>query len=107
MQLQIGTWFITVHWAKVPQEPGQGSLHFSLIQAWLREQSEFTVHSGRQFGGLPIKFGKQEQEDMPLLSRHSAFGPQGDGMHGLNGTGTGRDSKNNRQNIPKKLESFV
>lgn len=44
---------------------------------------------------------------MPLTSRHSAFGPQGDGMHGLNGTGTGGDSKNNRQNISKKLESFV
>lgn len=44
---------------------------------------------------------------MPLISRHSAFGPQGDGMHGLNGTGTGGNSKNNRQNISKKLESFV
>lgn len=51
---QIGVWFITSHWAFKPQEPGQGSRHFSFIHALLLGHSELIVHSGRQFGGDPI-----------------------------------------------------
>ncbi len=45
------------------------------------------VHSGLQFGGLPTKVGKQEQDGLPPMSLHSEFGPQGDGTHGFR-TGT-------------------
>lgn len=31
--VQIGVLFITLHCAPIPQEPGQGSLHFSRMQA--------------------------------------------------------------------------
>lgn len=53
-QEHIGVWLITLHKAFTPQDPGQGSLHFSLIQAKLLGHSELTVHSGLQFGGLPL-----------------------------------------------------
>lgn len=53
-QIQIGMWFITEQRAKAPQEPGQGSLHFSVIHAILLGQSEFIEHSGLQFGGFPM-----------------------------------------------------
>lgn len=52
--VQIGVWFITLHKAPVPQEPGQGSLHFSLIHARLLVHSELSTHSGLQFGGFPM-----------------------------------------------------
>lgn len=31
----IGTWLITLHCDSIPQDPGHGSLHFSLMQAIL------------------------------------------------------------------------
>lgn len=65
------------------QEPGHGSLHFLFMQAKLLEQSSFTTHSGRQFGDVPIKSGKHEHEGNSPFTWHTAFGPQGDGMHGL------------------------
>lgn len=43
-----------------PQDPGQGSLHFWLLQASFCAQSELTVHSGLQVGGVPIYSGRQE-----------------------------------------------
>lgn len=52
------------------------------MQAKLLEQSVLTVHSGRQFGGMPKKFCWQEQTGLSLRTRHSEFGPQGDGKHG-------------------------
>lgn len=52
--VQIGVWLITIHDALIPQDPGQGSMHFSRIQALLLIHSEFILHSGLQFGGLPI-----------------------------------------------------
>lgn len=52
-QVQMGMWFCTLHSALKPHEPGQGSLHFSVIQAKFEGQSVFTTHSGLQFGGLP------------------------------------------------------
>lgn len=82
-QLQDGLWFTTAHNALVPQDPGQGSTHFSLIHAKLLGQSGFMVHSGRHVGGLPMYCGKQEQEGDPPISRHCELGPQGEGTHGL------------------------
>ena len=41
-----GTWLNTVHWALMPQVPGQGSMHLFLWHALLEGQSEFTTHSG-------------------------------------------------------------
>lgn len=52
--VHIGVWLMTLHWAPIPQDPGQGSTHFSLIQAKLLGHSELILHSGLQFGGLPI-----------------------------------------------------
>lgn len=52
--VQIGIWFTTLHCAPIPQEPKQGFSHFSLIQAKLLGQSGLIVHSGLQFGGLPM-----------------------------------------------------
>lgn len=45
---------MTEHVAYKPQDPGQGSLHFSRMQALLLVHSELIVHSGLQFGGAPI-----------------------------------------------------
>lgn len=53
-QVQIGIWFTTLHSAPNPQAPKHGFSHFSLIQAKLLGQSGFIVHSGWQFGGVPI-----------------------------------------------------
>ena len=53
-QVHTGMWFITSQRAFKPQEPGQGSTHFCLMQAKFAMHSEYTVHSGRQFGGLPM-----------------------------------------------------
>ena len=53
-QVQTGVWFITLHCAPAPQDPGHGSRHFSLRQAKLLAHSELITHSGLQFGGLPM-----------------------------------------------------
>lgn len=45
---------MTLQTAPEPQEPGHGSLHFSLMHALLLEHSELIEHSGRQLGGEPI-----------------------------------------------------
>ena len=80
---------MTLHWAPVPQEPGQGSRHFSRMQAKLLGQSGLMVHSGLQFGGVPIYVGKQEQEGVLPTLRHCELGPHGFGRHGLISTGLG------------------
>lgn len=46
-------------------------------------QSLLDWHSGRQFGGLPMKFVAQEQVAWLLCSLHKLLGPQGDGEHGF------------------------
>lgn len=76
-QMQEGTWFMTLQVAETPHDPKQGSAHFLLTQAIALGQSVFTVHSGRQFGGLPINSAEHEQDGISLTTRHSAFGPQG------------------------------
>lgn len=42
----IGIWLTTSQSASLPHVPSQGSLHLFLMQALLREQSEFKTHSG-------------------------------------------------------------
>lgn len=59
---------MTRHSAFRPHVPGHGSLHFRLMQAKWLAHSLLLIHSGRQFGGEPIKSGKQEQEgESPTL----------------------------------------
>lgn len=68
--------------APVPQEPGQGSTHFSRMQALLLGHSELITHSGRQFGGDPRYDGKQEQDGLFPAFLHCEFGPHGEGTQG-------------------------
>lgn len=81
--LQMGLWLTTEHSALTPQLPGQGSLHFWLTQALESSQSELTIHSGRQVGGLPIKPSIHLQTAIPFTSWQWLFGPQGDGEQGF------------------------
>jgi len=81
----MGLWLTTWHRASIPQVPGQGSWHFCEMQAWFWGHSELTTHSGLHDGGLPRKLGWQEHTARPLVTRHTLFGPQGDGSHGFCG----------------------
>lgn len=69
-QVHTGVWFMTIQLAFMPQDPGHGSRHFSLIQALLLGHSELIEHSGRQLGGAPMYVDKHEQDGEPLTSRH-------------------------------------
>lgn len=111
-QLQIGLWLMTRHSAFSPQTPGQGSLHFWLMQACEAGHSELvcfnldidndckeiclmktlTKHSGRQSGGMPLKPGWQEQTALLSTSLQMLFGPHGVGVHGRGAT-TGVDGR--------------
>ena len=73
---------MTLQTAEKPHEPGQGSTHFSRIQALSKGHSELIEHSGLQFGGAPIYVSKHVQEGTPLIFLHCELGPQGDGTHG-------------------------
>lgn len=53
-QVQIGVCCDTEHKALIPQEPRHGSRHFCWMHACEEGHSEFRVHSGLQFVGLPI-----------------------------------------------------
>lgn len=86
--MHIGIWLRTLHIAEIPQDPGQGSWHLELIQARSLGQLECIVHSGLQFGGLPINERIHEHDGELPISRHSAFGPQGDGTQGFLMSGT-------------------
>ncbi|PSN54314.1 hypothetical protein C0J52_11059 [Blattella germanica] len=65
-QTQLGMWSTTRHSALAPQEPGQGSRHFWLMQARLLAHSLLITHSGRQLGGAPTYPGKQVHDGLPL-----------------------------------------
>lgn len=80
-------WFITLQIAPTPQDPGQGSRHFSLIHAKILVHSELMVHSGRQFGGVPMYPARQEHEGLSRIFLHSENGPHGDGTQGFIGVG--------------------
>jgi len=81
----MGVWLTTLHSALSPQAFGQGSLHFWLIQAKWLEHSELLMHSGLQYGGLPIISGKHEHDASSPIARHCAFDPQGEGWQGSEG----------------------
>lgn len=49
------------------------------MQARLSAHSLLLIHSGLQFGGLPINSGKHVQTGASLTSLQMALGPQGDG----------------------------
>lgn len=49
----MGLWFITLQLALTPQGFGQGFTHLLFMHALSRGHSELTIHSGRQFGGVP------------------------------------------------------
>lgn len=59
------------------------------MHALLLGHSELIVHSGLQFGGVPIYSFKHEHEGVPPISRHCEFGPQGEGTHGFTMVGSG------------------
>lgn len=93
---------MTWHFAFIPQVPGQGSIHFRFEQDSLRSQSELTVHSGLQEGGVPKNPSKHEQTACLLYSLQRLFGPHGDGLHGLTLTiSTGLQSVNAFPVIPE------
>lgn len=81
----MGLWLIVWHLVLEPHnlEPRQGSLHLFEMHAKLKAHSALTVHSGRQFGGLPKKEGKQVQTLVLSTTRHKLLSPQGDGSQGL------------------------
>ena len=83
MQTHIGIWFLTLHFALYPHNPGQGSMHFWFLHALSSGQSLLIWHSGRQFGGEPIMPGRQEQSHLsPRFLGGFEKGPQGLGSHG-------------------------
>ena len=88
-QLQSGVWFTTRQTALVPQDPGQGSTHFLLTHVWADGQSELTMHSGRQFGAVPIILGIHWHFAAPDTTWQIAFAPHGGGLHGFEGNGGG------------------
>lgn len=78
-------WLTTSQLAPCPHVPIHGSRHLLRIQALSLEHSVFNTHSGRQFSyGFPVYSGKHSQFPFPL---QTAFGPQGDGLHGSDASG--------------------
>lgn len=72
--------------ALMPQEPGQGSLHFWLIQASCGVQSLLLTHSGRQLGADPTYPERQLHEGEPAaVTTQELYGPHGDGTQGSRG----------------------
>lgn len=68
---------MTLHSALKPHVFGQGFIHFCLMHALSKGHSELTVHSGRQFVGVPVYSGRHEQTAWLFISRHWLLGPQG------------------------------
>lgn len=52
------------------------------MQALLLGHSGLMVHSGLQFGGLPMYVGRQEHDGDPPMSLHWELRPQGVGTQG-------------------------
>ena len=86
-QLQMGLWLTTSHLALIPHTPTQGLEHLRLIQARAGAHSLLITHSGLHAGGAPKYPGKQVHTGRDSTTRHSAFGPQGDGWQGSVGSG--------------------
>lgn len=64
----MGMWLTTVQTAERPQEPGQGSLHLRLMHAIWLAHSVLLIHSGLQFGGVPMNSGLHEQDGELLMT---------------------------------------
>lgn len=62
-----------------PHVPSHGLIHLFREHDWLMGHSALTTHSGRQFGGLPMKLCEHEQDGKPFTALHTALGPHGDG----------------------------
>lgn len=78
----MARWFIARHSVFLPQEPMQGSMHFSRTHALSFEQSSLIEHSGEQWGGTPMYPVLQLQDADPSKWRHTEYGPQGFGSQG-------------------------
>lgn len=85
--IQIGVWLTTRHSAFFPQASVHGFWHFLLIHAIWGAHSLLAIHSGRQFGGAPMKSGIHWHDGISLMPLvwHIALGPQGDGWQGFFG----------------------
>ena len=87
LHTQMGMWLLTLQLALIPQRPGQGSWHFLFVQALSRGQSEFTTHSGLQFGGDPTMSAWHVHWHLSPITRGGfELGPQGLGSHGSSAT---------------------
>ena len=85
-QVHVAIWFFTLHWALIPQVPGQGSIHLFLWHALLDGQSELTIHSGlHATQGSPKYSGIHWQAAALFLSEQRALDPQGEGLQGSTG----------------------
>lgn len=80
---QIARWSTTEHVARVPHAWSHGSLHFWPIQAKVAGHSALMVHSGRQFGGAPMKPDWQLHAGVSPEFTQIEFGPHGDGWQGF------------------------
>lgn len=80
---------MTLHSAFKAHAPGQGFLHFWFKHAKWFGHSLFVTHSGRQFGGVPTKSGRQVQDGISPFTWHWAFTPHGEGTQGFIGSDVG------------------
>lgn len=84
-QVQIGLWLNVLHSAPRPQVPSHGFRHFWFIQANCWSHSLLVTHSGRQFGGWPMKSGWHEHVGRSPITRQMLWLPHGLGSQGLAG----------------------
>jgi len=54
------------------------------------------THSGLQFGGDPVKSGRQEHDGLSPATWHAALGPHGEGWHGFVGAASGGGAANKK-----------
>lgn len=73
---------MTLQMALTPHVPSHGLMHLLREHIWLTGHSAFTTHSGRQFGGDPMKLYAHEQDGDPFIFLHAEFNPHGVGLHG-------------------------
>ena len=99
-QLQTGLWWITIHCALIPHDPGQGSRQCWLIQDRSKGQSELVRHSGLHNGLIWADGPPQGSQTaiIPAWTVHCTPGPQGDGLHG-NVSVIWSCAKNNHQHL--------
>lgn len=79
----MGLWLWTRQLVSMPHAVMHGLMHFCRSQLLSTAHSELKTHSGRQFGGGPMKFSMQVQTAWLFMSRHKLLGPHGDGLQGI------------------------